>query len=239
MPTATDPARLDLWLFGLGSTPDVLGSAAACCRPHEIERSRAFKSEVHRNQFLVCRGTVRAILASYLRVRPLDVSIAAAQAGKPYLDHGAGMPFFNVSHSGDVAALTVSRTFEVGVDIELKRAVEPAVARNYFARSEIEVLDSLPADDWQDAFYRCWTRKEAVVKTLGDGLLIPLDSFHVPLDDAPGPLPISAEAPTARWQDLRLFPFRAGVDAVGAVCVACGQSPVVLNMRRWAVQPGA
>jgi len=46
-----------------------------------------------------------------------------------------------------------------------------------FHPAERAALLELPAADVQSAFLRCWTRKEAVIKALGEGLSRPLGRF--------------------------------------------------------------
>ncbi len=98
---------------------------------------------------------------------------------------------FNLSHSHDCALLALAQGREVGVDIEYARPLEDAdlIATQFFSQAERDALFALPPEQKQAAFYRCWSRKEGVIKALGLGLSMPLDSFDVTLaPDAPAQL---------------------------------------------------
>jgi 4'-phosphopantetheinyl transferase len=90
---------------------------------------------------------------------------------------------FNASNSGDLAAFAFTAGCEIGVDIEQHRALHEFqnIARRFFSPEEAAELLELPAAEKTDAFFHCWTRKEAYIKALGGGLSIPLDSFRVTL----------------------------------------------------------
>lgn len=118
---------------------------------------------------------VREILGSALEL-PAQTDIARTPNGKPYLAAvGARRPLnFNVSHSGDVLLVALSRTAEVGVDVELVRVVPewPRIADRMFDVCTREQLrdDIARGDAEGDAFIRHWCRLEAAVKATGAGL---------------------------------------------------------------------
>jgi len=69
------------------------------------------------------------------------------------------------------------------VDVEQLRPIDEAlqIAEKFFSAPERAELAMVPHAQMPKAFLNCWTRKEAYVKALGDGLSVPLDSFQVSL----------------------------------------------------------
>ena len=118
---------------------------------------------------------------------------------------------FNLSHSGELALVAVSRNVELGVDVE---QIKPdfaglEIARRFFSPQECAKLECVLPNARADAFFDCWTRKEAYIKARGGGLSIPLDSFEVAF--APGEEPAllqvrnSHDAPS-HWRFHALHP---------------------------------
>src|SRR5207237_1874899 len=117
---------------------------------------------------------LRKTLAEYLSVRPHDLSFTYGPFGKPALPprlDGTRLEF-NLSHSGDMAVLAISRGPAVGVDVEqvIRVSELDSIASRFFSASEKAALNAVPAHARDSAFYSCWTRKEAFLKALGDGL---------------------------------------------------------------------
>ena len=146
------------------------------------ERSRAerFVFDRDRDRFIVSRATLRRLLARSLGVVPHSITFRQGLHGKPALATDAKLRF-NVSHSGDhgLVALAVGR--EVGVDIEnVRTSLNPLeLAIRFFSPVERAALQALSPAKRHDAFFVCWTRKEAYLKALGLGLSLRLDSFDV------------------------------------------------------------
>jgi 4'-phosphopantetheinyl transferase len=152
----------------------------------EGERSRAYRFHFERDQrrFIAARGILRDVLGRYLGADPAELGFVEGEFGKPGLTaewQHTGLRF-NLSHTRDFAVYAVAEGREVGVDVEaIDRPVEcRELAWRYFSASEAEKLLHLPDDLQTTAFFRCWTRKEALVKAVGKGLSVPLDSFEVP-----------------------------------------------------------
>jgi 4'-phosphopantetheinyl transferase len=151
----------------------------------ELARAARFHFSRDRQRFVAARALLRRILASYLATDPNSLSFSYSKKEKPslgpaHLDSGVT---FNVSHSGGIALFAFSRRREVGVDVEQVRrdADLEAIARRFFSAREQSQLAALPTEEKADAFFRCWTRKEAYIKATGDGLSLPLSQFDVSL----------------------------------------------------------
>lgn len=157
-------------------------SWGAVLSPDEIDRAARFRVEHARRSYIATRLALRFLLARYLGEAPHAIRFQYGSKGKPELAAPAGI-HFNVSHSGGFAVLAFSWDGEIGVDVERIHPMEDMldIAERFFSAEEAADLRSLPACERVDAFFRCWTRKEAYVKAVGDGLFIPLDSFRVTL----------------------------------------------------------
>lgn len=153
----------------------------------DTERRRAdrFVFDRDRNRFIVARARLRELLATRLSVRPEAVELTYSLHGKPVLARrfADSNLRFNVSHSDDVAVFAFSLGREIGIDIEVVRSIPDAddIAAQFFSRRENEAYLALDPRDKPLGFFYCWTRKEAFIKAIGDGLYHPLDSFDVSL----------------------------------------------------------
>jgi 4'-phosphopantetheinyl transferase len=116
------------------------------------------------------------------------------------------------------------------VDIELLRPIDDArdVAARFFSRAEADALDALPGDAVIRGFLSCWTRKEAYVKAVGDGLSMPLDSFSVSVDpENPGVIePVEVHGDTRRWTVRN-------VEAPGCVGALVARDPAATGHPQW------
>lgn len=84
---------------------------------------------------------------------------------KPYINHGIQ---FNISHSEDIVVVAFSES-EVGIDIEKKRIIRINEMLNCLHPSEKFYV--LKSGNPIDAFYKVWTRKEAYLKAIGQGIV--------------------------------------------------------------------
>lgn len=183
-----------VWRWPLAESCDRIATLKKLLSADEVARAERFYFARHHDAFVAARAGLRKTLSRYLGAPPEAIEIAYGVAGKPELSGplAADGPAFNLSHSGDWAVCAVGRRGPLGVDIELLRPLKNAagLARRYFAPAEVaawESLAELGEAELLAAFFRCWTRKEAYLKALGDGLRAPLDSFVVSL--APGEPP--------------------------------------------------
>jgi 4'-phosphopantetheinyl transferase len=153
------------------------------------ERARADRFLFYRDRrrFIVGRGALRILLGSYAEFEPSFLQLGQGEYGKPLLKNPPpGGLRFNISHSGGLGLFAFVKGREVGVDLEFIRPMPDAdaVSERFFSPRERAVLRDCPQAQKSEAFFRCWTRKEAFIKAIGQGLSHPLDRFDVSL--APG-----------------------------------------------------
>jgi len=151
----------------------------------ELQRARRFRFPRDCRRFAAGRTTLRMLLAGYLEDEPARLSFHYSDHGKPSLAgaHQSSRLKFNVSHSGNVAIFAFVLDRNVGVDIErVHTDIEvDAIAQRFFSPYEQLALAALPPAEKYFGFFNCWTRKEAFVKAVGQGLSLPLENFDVSL----------------------------------------------------------
>lgn len=177
--------NIHVWCSSLQQSGDVVEQLSSLLDTEERERAARFQFEHLRRAFRVARGTLRLILARYLEVEPGKLQFRYTANGKPYLSDPADPKgiSFNLSHSGDLVLYAITRGRQVGVDIEQIRPVPELmnIAANTFSQEEYSQLKTVAENQKLDAFFNCWTRKEAFIKAIGEGVSFPLDQFDVSL----------------------------------------------------------
>jgi 4'-phosphopantetheinyl transferase len=167
---------------------DEVHAAKALLSADELERADRFAFRRDRHRFIATHAKLRQLLGEHLDMAPEALEFSYGPFGKPSLaSQPAGHDLrFNVSHSGDVAVFAFTQGRDVGVDVEAVASMDDRdeVAEQCFSDMEQRFYSALSEEDKPQGFFNCWTRKEAVVKAMGDGLNFPLSEFDVTL--APG-----------------------------------------------------
>jgi 4'-phosphopantetheinyl transferase len=222
-PAALGEHDVHVWQGPLNHYPqDKVSRLETILSGDEKERAARFRFEKNRKEFIVTRGWLRMLLGQYLGVSPAQLAFAYSAHGKPSIGVPATAPLhFNVSHTDGMGVFAFAWNRRVGIDIEKPREevnVEELAGR-FYSSAEKQAIRELPPEDRREAFFRCWTRKEAYIKAIGEGLSHPLHQFDVSL--APGDQaallctrPDATEA--SRWV-LRDVPTAPGYIAALAV----------------------
>jgi 4'-phosphopantetheinyl transferase len=191
-PWGLPPARIMLgsdevhvWRVSLDKPAPQIDSFLHTLAADELTRAERFYFQRDRERFIIAHGVLRAVLGLYLNRAPERLSFCYHSHGKPALvrESAEDQLRFNMSHSHGVALYAVARGREVGVDLEfIRRDLEvEQIAERFFSRRELSTLRALPTELRKEAFFLCWTRKEAYIKARGEGLSLPLDQFDVSL----------------------------------------------------------
>ncbi|MEV5016086.1 4'-phosphopantetheinyl transferase family protein [Streptomyces sp. NPDC053780] len=230
-----DSDAVHIWY---GRAPD--GPAPADTGPLSEEESRAVRRlpEPAAARYAAAHVAVRRVLSGYLGVPPGDVVLgrqpcprcAHARHGRPRVHWPPTDLDFNLSRSGPRWALAVVTGRQVGVDLEDGRPLDvDGASRFVMSASELAHVRAAPDDTARShAFFRCWTRKEAVVKAIGVGIVTDLGAIDVrPAED--GPVLVRHTEPTGpdTWlvEDLP----RIGGAFAALARQAGGTGPVVLR----------
>ncbi len=161
----------------------------------EAERAEGISSARVRRQYIATRATARVSLA--LRTgQPLQqVRFREGVWGKPYLDVMPGQITcdFNISHSDRYVAVALgqpatangqSRPGSIGLDIETHqhRLDIDALASCSLTDHEHQTFQSLSQHTARQTYFlRNWTLKEAVLKSIGTGLVTDLKQIFCDL----------------------------------------------------------
>jgi len=196
---------VDVWRIDV----DAPGADVAVLDEGERARAMRFRHARERQRYIAAHVAMRDILARYLRCAPAAVYFEAdGDNGKVRLC-GASAPAINLAHSGSIALLCVAGLPHVGIDVEAVRELvdlRELVLAN-FTRIERAQLHSHP--DPAAAFFRIWTRKEALLKALGTGLTVELRGVEVAASER-------IEYGDNQWE---LESFTAGPGCLGALAL--------------------
>jgi 4'-phosphopantetheinyl transferase len=228
-------ADVHLWQAGLDKR--LVDSVEHHLSADELSRADRFHFAKDRTHFVAARGLLRSLLSAYLGISSEELRFSYAEKGKPSLEEGHRSAInFNLAHSHEMALYAFSHSRELGIDLEYMREdlANEDIARRFFSVREIKTLAAVPAELRKQAFFNCWTRKEAYIKARGEGLSMPLDEFDVSLrPDEPAALLANHKEPAeiTRWS-MQSIPVPTGY--VAALCV----EGFDWRLKSFALEPG-
>lgn len=165
------PGVVQVWCAILRGEPAMVVELEKALSVEEGRRATGCRTEELRHRFVLSRGVLRKVLGKCLEMAPEQVRLHMDVKGKPRLIESRGLEF-NLSHSADLMLLAVTRAVPVGVDVERIRRLKDsrALARRFFSKREADWLQRQNDGELDRAFFRLWTRKEAILKAIGDGI---------------------------------------------------------------------
>jgi 4'-phosphopantetheinyl transferase len=171
-----------VWTLRTGASDAVAANFEPVLAPDEKDRAARFRFDRLRHSFVIRRGALRYLLGRYLDRHPASIRFNYGSKGKPAVASAVGIEF-NTTHSGGLSVFAFTVGCQIGVDLEQIRLLTETqhIADRFFCSEEAAEIMSLPPSERERAFFYCWTRKEAYVKAIGDGLSAPLDEFRVTL----------------------------------------------------------
>ncbi|MGH8772735.1 MAG: 4'-phosphopantetheinyl transferase family protein [Burkholderiales bacterium] len=227
----------------LDAGPEAVWASARLLSDAERQRANRFALDRDRRRVIVARAPLRELLAARLGVEPETVELTYGAHGKPALARRfAELDLrFNISHSGELAVYAFAAGREIGIDVKKTRILRDAddIAARFFSRREIETYHALEPRDRPQGFFNCWTRKEAFVKALGDGLSHPLDRFDVSLAPGKPAKILRVESTPGDHCGWRMESFCPASGLVAAVVIESGRcnADCAVSLRRLAKAP--
>lgn len=164
-------AEAHVWRLNLDKTSEEVEMLSRILSDDEILRAHRFVKEQDRKRYIVHRAGLRIILSRYLNENPRGVRILSDSRGKPHLKIGLPLEF-SVSHSEGLALYSVCFDGSTGVDVERIRSdnVSSWIIDRFFFEEDASHVRRLRGDAYSAAYFWCWTRVEAYIKALGEGL---------------------------------------------------------------------
>lgn len=230
-----DAQAIHIWAVSLNASPAQVWALCTLLSPDEQLRASRFRREIHRNRYVAGRAALRQLLGQYLHAEPRSIAFCYGAHGKPSLwSKGSDPPLhFNLAHSEDIALLAVSRKGSLGIDVEALRAMpdRDKLVKQFFSIREVRLFQELPEAERVEAFFKLWTRKEALLKATGDGIGSPLKLVEVTFlpEDRPAFLNLpTAVGPAVQWTLIHLIPASGFIGAL-----ACPFAAPDLQCRAW------
>jgi 4'-phosphopantetheinyl transferase len=188
------PAPYQLWRVDLGIDAESERECLQLLSAEERSRAARFVFARDRLRYVAAHHALRQILSRQTGVPPGALSFHDGPFGKPYVSGGSTCSF-NLSHSGEIAAVAVAESGEIGIDVEVLRSIPDAqeLAEENYTQAERAVLARVDAQERDLCFLLGWTRKEACLKAVGCGLNVAPRSFECGLTSEP----CTAMLPTA------------------------------------------
>lgn len=193
------------------------------------QRAERYHFPQHKRRYIAAKGNLRRLLARYLKIPAEQILFYFNAHGKPLLspEEEHQSIHFNSSDSHELAIYAFTLSAPIGIDLEwMKKSIEAqSLAERFFSNTESQALALIEMENKEQAFYKLWTRKEAFIKAIGEGLSFPLKEFEVSLDDPATLLTIHGSSQLAA--DWFLFGFQPEDEYMAAV--ACQQKGLGLT----------
>jgi len=232
IPTISHLSGEEIQICCLKLESDAEEMARSWLSADEVARAERFVSARLQENFIRSRVFLRQVLAHHLKIDPKEVSFTYGAHGKPYVrqNDATSTLHFSFTHSGCAALLAVAWDLEIGIDLEQWRTVDQMedIAKRFFSQEEAGKLLALPEESRLEAFFRCWTAKEAFVKATGEGLSRALGSFSVSfLADEPARINTVSDPTDTQWN---LFYLQKTLPGYSAALVTKGADTVKISV---------
>lgn len=224
-----DKNEIHIWRKRLDDCNSDVNKYECILSRDELEKAHRFKFEKDKNYYIVGRGTLREILSKYLNADSAKLKFSYSQNGKPSLENNKLK--FNLSHSNGYAAYAFTTDDEIGIDVEYMREIPDIlqVSERFFSEMERDELNKIGENQLELGFFNCWTRKEAFLKAIGDGLSYPLENFSVTLNPKDEPKIFWIKDHPDKIKFWSLYNLPAAIHYVSSVAIKAKDKKIVIK----------
>ncbi len=205
-PFRLDKNRIHVWLIRNSKvdrlTADLLWTVLSeeekeCARRHDLASDR--------KRYVIAHGLLRTLLGKLTGSYADEVEIGLSDQLKPYFQHPLQTLYFSLGYSGDYIGMGLSFDREIGLDLEVSwpNFQYGQIAPYFFTPDERKNIQSA------SNFFSFWTRKEALLKASGRGIVghvgqidtcdETISPFHHQLDHKTYHIQSFQEANTLNW----------------------------------------
>jgi 4'-phosphopantetheinyl transferase len=227
-------AAVEVWWYdSIETGPDEIESLARTLPAEQHAAAARFGNDVLRKRHIGAHAMMLDVLGCHADRPEGRFVLTRGSHGKPDIagPGAVGHLRFNLAHSGAMAVVAIADGREIGVDIERVRPdIDIAgVARLCFTEREVAALAQVSQADYVAAFFSCWTRKEALLKAQGTGLMSPPADIEVGLGRYE---PQTTGRPEAGPEGWVMMTLDLGAGYAGAIAVE-GPPGFKLSLHRW------
>jgi 4'-phosphopantetheinyl transferase len=226
---------IHVWCAALDEFTSLLAQLASTLCPAEREQAGRFRFDRHRQWFIVRRGLLRILLGRYLKVEPDQLVFECDARGKPSIrePRSERTLHFNMSDSSGLALYAVTRRAPVGVDVERIKPIrdQDGIAARFFSGREKTTIGALSEPQKSEAFFNCWTRKEAYLKATGEGISESLPRVEVTVMPGEAPRLLGLAGDERAATEWTFYSFEPTSGFVGAVAIKA--TGLKLSCWRW------
>ncbi|MFP4489816.1 MAG: 4'-phosphopantetheinyl transferase family protein, partial [Bacteroidales bacterium] len=174
---ARPSSEIDIYYGFLSDTGQSLPLLNGLLSGDEAMRVKQLRNSNDKQVYALSHALLRLLIARKLEIGPGSISFIKDRNGRPYMPEG--VLNFNISHTRYAFAITIVKNYFPGIDIERSdRNIDyEQVAVNYFSKREIDYISG--SESPEEAFYRLWTRKESLLKSIGSGIVTDLAQVEV------------------------------------------------------------
>jgi phosphopantetheinyl transferase len=181
---AEEPDCVDVWT----AHPAALLRAHSCLKlltDEDWSSFRKIRDSAMRQSATAARILLRLALSKAIdrKIEPFDWRFEVSEHGKAIVARHFPRVNFSVAHVDELSVVAVSRSLEIGIDVEsVDQNASEALMAGYCHHEEWNAVRDLPQLQKAREFLRYWTLKESYTKLIGLGHSVDFDTIRFVLD---------------------------------------------------------